>query len=139
MDTGATRHVCSNRDIFTSFQPIQNGQRLFMGNAATSAIEGKGTIVLKMTSEKELTLKDVLFVPEIRKNLVSGSLLSKHGFRLVFESDKVVITKCGVYVGRGYEKDGMFKLNVMDIKPVVINNNHESSAYMIESSDMWHG
>src|SRR3954464_12252366 len=140
IDTGATKHVCSNRDMFTSFEPVKNGQRLFMGNATTSAIEGKGTIVLKMTSGKELTLKDVLFVPEIRKNLVSGSLLSKHGFRLVFESNKVVISKRDVYVGRGYEKDGVFKLNVMAIKPAVMNNNHAStSAYMIELSDMWHG
>ena len=32
-----------------------------------------------MTSGKELTLNDVLHVPEIRKNLASGSLLSKKG------------------------------------------------------------
>ncbi|KAL0332969.1 UNVERIFIED_CONTAM: Retrovirus-related Pol polyprotein from transposon TNT 1-94 [Sesamum calycinum] len=41
-----------------------------------------------MTSGKELTLIDVLHVPDIRKNLVSGSLLVKSGFRLVFESNK---------------------------------------------------
>ena len=58
-----------------------------------------------MTSRKELTLNDVLHVLEIRKNLVFGSLLSKKGFRLIFESDKFVLTKSGVYVGQGiYEQ-----------------------------------
>ena len=73
-----------------------------MGNSATSIVEGKGKVVLKLTSGKELTLNEVLYVPDIRKNLVSGSLLSKHGFRMVFESDKVVLTKSGMYVGKGY-------------------------------------
>ena len=67
-------------------------------NSATSIVEGKGKVDLKLTSGKELTLNEVLYVPDIRKNLVSGSLLSKHGFRIVFESDKVVLTKSGVHV-----------------------------------------
>ncbi|KAL5570239.1 hypothetical protein UlMin_026814 [Ulmus minor] len=76
IDTGATRHICSDKGLFTSFEP-KNGEKLFMGNSATSEIEGQGKIVLKMTSGKELTLNNVLYVPEIRKNLVSGLLLSK--------------------------------------------------------------
>ena len=82
-----------------------------------------------MTSVKELTLNNVLYVPEIRKNLVSGSLLSKHGFRMVFELDKVVLTKAGMYVGKGYMSDGLFKLNVMTVIPK-INKMSTSSAYL---------
>ena len=51
-------------------------------------------------------------MPEIRKNLVSGTLLNKNGFKLVFESDKFTFIKGGMYVGRGYLDDDMFKLNV---------------------------
>ena len=91
-----------------------------------------------MTSGKELTLNNVLHVPDIRKNLVSGSLLSKNGFRLVFESDKFVLTKNGMYVGKCYMSDGLFKLNVMTVVPSVINNN-TSSSYLLESSNLWHG
>ena len=137
IDTGATRHICSDKGLFTSFEPM-NGEKLFMGNSATSEIEGQGKVVLKMTSGKELTLNNVLYVPEIRKNLVSGSLLSKHGFRMVFESDKVVLTKSGMYVGKGYVTEGLFKLNVMTVVPK-INKVKQSSAYLIESSNLWHG
>ena len=51
-----------------------------------------------MTSGKELSLNNVLHVPEMRKNLVSGSLLSNNGFKLVFVSDKFVLIKDRVYV-----------------------------------------
>ncbi|GJR90926.1 pol polyprotein [Tanacetum coccineum] len=65
VDTGATRHVCAD----------------------------KRDVILKMTSEKELKLTNVLYVPKIRKNLVPGWLLNKFGFRLVFKSDKFVLSK----------------------------------------------
>ena len=77
----------------------------------------------------------MLHVPDIRKNLVSGSLLSKKGFKLVFESDRFVLTKSGMYVGKWYMSDGLFKMNVMTI----VRNKKNSSAYMLESSNVWHG
>ena len=72
VDIGATRHVCSDKKMFSSNQTIDNGEELFMGNSSSSKVEGQGKVVLNMTSGKELTLNDVLHVPEIRKNLVSG-------------------------------------------------------------------
>ena len=85
IDTGATRHVCSDKKMFSTFEPIEIGKKVFMGNSATSDIKGYDKVVLKMTYGKELALTNVLYVPEIHKNLVSGSLLNNHGFRLVFE------------------------------------------------------
>ena len=67
-----------------------------------------------------------------------GSLLSKKGFRLVFESEKFVLTKSGIYVGKGYMRNGLFKMNVMTIV-YDFNNKNTSSAYMLESSNIWHG
>ena len=135
IDTGATRHVCTNRGHFSTFEPIE-GEKIYMGNSASATVEGQGNVLLKMTSGKILTLKDVLYVPEIRKNLVSRSLLSKHGFRIVFESNKVTLTKSGMFVGKGYATDGLFKLNVMTI---INNNESTSSAYLLESSNLGHG
>ena len=40
IDTGVTRHVCSNRGMFTTFEPVLDRESLFMGNSTTSAIEG---------------------------------------------------------------------------------------------------
>ena len=85
IDTDVTRHVCSDNGMFTSFEPNVNGEKLLLENSATSVIEGQGKVVLKVTSRKELTLHNVLYVPKIRKNLVSGSLLSKYRLRIVFE------------------------------------------------------
>ena len=138
IDTGATRHVCCDRRMFTTLEPVSNGEKVFMGNSATSDVAGIGKVVLKMTSGKELTLNNVLFVPEIRKNLVSGSLLIRHGFRMVFEADRVTLSKAGMYVGKGYMTDGLFKMNVMTVIPT-INKKNFPVVYVLESSTLWHG
>ncbi|XP_075475084.1 retrovirus-related Pol polyprotein from transposon TNT 1-94 isoform X1 [Primulina tabacum] len=137
IDTGTTRHVCSDKEMFATLEESMNGEKLFMGNSATSEIKGQGKVVLKMTSGKKLTLNNVLYVPDIRKNLVSGSLLNKHGFRIVFESDKVVLSKSGMFVGKGYVCNGLYKLNVKAVKPVM--NKVNTFAYLLESSCLWHG
>ena len=64
---------------------LEKDEQLFMGNSAVSKVDGKGKVILKWTSGKELTLNDVLHVLDIRKNLISESILSKKGFRMVFE------------------------------------------------------
>ena len=136
IDTGATRHICSDKNLFSEYKQIDDGEKLYMGNSSVSNVEGKGNVMLKFTSEKVVTLTDVLHVPEIRKNLVSGPILSKEGFKPVFESDRFILTKAGMYVGKGYLAKGLFKLNVLVTN--TINNNKNTSAYIVDSFVLWH-
>ncbi|XP_028107665.1 L-type lectin-domain containing receptor kinase IX.1-like [Camellia sinensis] len=97
VDTGVTHHICADKKMFTTYNEATNGEQLFMRNSSTSVVARQGKVILKMTSGKELTLNNVLHVPNIRKNLVYGSLLSKNGLELVFKSDKFVLTKSGSF------------------------------------------
>ncbi|KZV25402.1 hypothetical protein F511_07286 [Dorcoceras hygrometricum] len=138
VDTGATRHICSEKAMFSTYVPV-TGRKLFMENSASSDVAGIGKVVLKMTSRKELALIDVLHVPEIRKNLVSGSELVKAGFRLVFESNKFILSKNGVFIGKGYLEDNLFKMNVMPVLREFDGNKIKASTYIVECSNLWHG
>ncbi|KAG7547628.1 Zinc finger CCHC-type [Arabidopsis suecica] len=101
IDSGATIHVCKDRGWFKTYEPVQDGSVLYMGNESTAPILGRGKVVLEFSSGKTLDLNDVIHVPGIRKNLVSGSVLNKCGFKQVYESDKYLLSKCGVFVGFG--------------------------------------
>ena len=57
---------------------------------------------------------------------------------MVFEFDKFVLTKSGIYVGKEYMSNGLFKINVITIVSD-FNNKNTSSACMLESSNIWHG
>ena len=123
--------------MFSTVNPIETRDKVFMGNLATFEIKGQGKVVLK-TSRKEVTLKNVLYAPEIRKNLVFGSLLNSHGFQMVFESDKFLLLKSRMYVGKRYMIGGLWKLNVMTVIKLDMNK-ASTYAYILESSIIWHG
>ena len=84
--------------MFFTFESTEIGEKVYMGNSTTSKIQGQGKVVLKMNSRMEMTLTNVLYIPEICKKLVYGSLLNSHGFQLVFESYEFVLSKSGMYV-----------------------------------------
>lgn len=59
---------------------------------------------------KFLTFSDVCYVPKVRRNLLSSSLMNKVGSTQIFKRDRYVLNKDGVFVEIGYMFDGMFKL-----------------------------
>ena len=131
IETSATRHVCSDKKMLSTFEPTETGENAYMRNSATFEIKGQGNVVLKMIYGNEMTITNVLYVLEIRKNLLSGSLLNNHGFRLVFESNKFVLSKSGMYVEKGYMSNDMHKLNEMTIIKLDINK-ASTFAYILE-------
>jgi hypothetical protein len=132
IDTGATRHICADRSCFFSLQTATGGSVL-MGNGVVATVRGVEQVSLKLTSGKILVLKDVLYVPTMTRNLLSGSMLCRQGIKLVFESNKAVFTKSGSFVGKGYECGGMFRLSVVDTTANIF-----CSSYSNNNIDLWH-
>ena len=66
---------------------------MFMGNLATAGVIEKGKVILKLTSRKNLSLNNVLYVPSLLRNLVSRSLLNRADLKIIVEGDKVVLIK----------------------------------------------
>ena len=85
-----------------------------------------------------LSLTRVHHVPEIRRNIISGSCLVKSGFELSLKFNKVVITHTGLFFGKGYLSDGLFLINVEPVLGSFINDSVAPSVYNIESPDLWH-
>nr|XP_009784424.1 PREDICTED: uncharacterized protein LOC104232844 [Nicotiana sylvestris] len=130
IDSGATRHICANREAFSSYTHVEDDrEEVYLGDSSTTKVLGKGNVLLKLTSRKTLALLNVLHFPTMRANLISVSLLGRAGVKVSFESDKIIMTKNNVFVGKGYCNQGLFVLNISD----VINGNVSNSAYMVES------
>ena len=121
LDSGATRHVPNKISIFATFKEESDSQEIFVENELIAEVKGIRNIHLKFTSDKKITLTEVLCVPKICKNSMSTSLLSKDGFKVVIESDKVVITKGGVFVGNGFVCNRMFKFMKINSKRISLH------------------
>ncbi|GJX84057.1 zinc finger, CCHC-type containing protein [Tanacetum coccineum] len=137
IDSGATTHVCKDRCWFKTFEPVEDGSVLYMGDEHFTPVHGKGSVALEFSSRKTVTFFNVLYVPKLHKNLVSGPVLNKCGYKQVYESDKYILSKCGVFIGFGYYNNGMFMLNlnkVLDDSDSV----YMSSSSTVVNSSLWH-
>jgi hypothetical protein len=129
-DTSANIHVCADISMFSSYQ-VGETTSLLMGNGAHARVLGADTVTLKFTSRKTIQLKNVQHVPTIKKNLASGYLLCRDGFKLVFESNKCIISKFDTFAGKGYDSGGLFRFSLLFDNNVV---NH----VMNDESNVWH-
>ena len=75
---------------------------VYLSDSHTAQVLGKGKVMLKFTSGKTLALNEVLHVPNIRAHLVSVALLGKVWVKVSFESNKIVMKKNNVFLGKGF-------------------------------------
>ena len=133
VDSSETRHICANRDAFTSYTPIGDDEKVsYLGDSHTVQVLGKGKVMLKLTLGKTLSLNDVLHVPNIRVNLVLVAPLGRVGVKVSFEYDRIIMTKNNIFVGKGFCNQGLFVLNISE----VINGNSSSFTYLVHSYDV---
>ena len=62
---------------------------IILGNNATYPVKGIGTITLHLNQGQTLHLQEVLYVPDLKKNLVSISAMEDKSFKVTFVDGKV--------------------------------------------------
>ncbi|KAL6564372.1 hypothetical protein OROMI_015822 [Orobanche minor] len=72
VDTGANVHVCADKLLFVSYQPV-SGRSVMMGDSSAAKVLGIGCVDLRFPSGRIISLQRVYHVPSIRRNIISGS------------------------------------------------------------------
>nr|GFD22880.1 zinc finger, CCHC-type [Tanacetum cinerariifolium] len=81
VDSGATVHVCKDRCWFKTYESLNDGSIIHIGNESTTLLHVSSCIDLKFSYGNIVSLFNVLHVPNIRKNLVSSSVLNHCGYK----------------------------------------------------------
>ncbi|GJU53262.1 retrovirus-related pol polyprotein from transposon TNT 1-94 [Tanacetum coccineum] len=101
-DSGCTRHMTGNKDLFSSYKPFDGGNVLF-GSNTKSKIIGKGTI-----SHNSLTINDVSHVENLSFNLLSIGQICDKKCNVLFSETGSKIIKNGITLGKGIRKNGLY-------------------------------
>lgn len=86
-------HITNTLQGFSRERAANKGEyNVFVGNGIKVAVESIGFVKLKLSSGFVLELKDILYVPSMRKSLViSASKLVKSGFAFIGDDESVRI------------------------------------------------
>ncbi|KAI5335776.1 hypothetical protein L3X38_025910 [Prunus dulcis] len=130
VDSGASFHVTSRRDFFTSYTNGDFGN-VRMGNDKLSKIVGRGDISLETNTSCHLVLKDVRHVLDMSLNLISIGLLDDEGYTNVFAEGKLKLSKNSLVLARGKKENTLYMTHAK------VSNGYINSLTE-DSIELWH-
>ena len=89
IDTAATRHFCNNRELFDKFKKSEGTTMSLAAGDHESPIEGVGSISMYVNwkgNKNVIQLNDVMYSPNLRRNLIAASILEAEKSRFVGKS-----------------------------------------------------
>ena len=135
VDSGATSHMSCDRKLFKTLRETSDKLVVTIGDGRSLKATGIGNVGLWMNSGRggrqvELTLHDVLLVPELARNLFSVSQAAKMGKTLDFTEQECLVkeVRSNRVVARGHRQGGLYYLCLHSAQP---------SAHLA-SAELWH-
>jgi len=95
IDSGASQHLCGNRNTFSTYTNISKVQEITIADGTKIKANGVGTIEI-VSQESSITLKNVWHVPDIGGNLLSVSRMVDPGYTVEFGQSSCNVRKSGV-------------------------------------------
>lgn len=133
VDSGASDHLVTGRDFFVNEVKLQPAVMIKVAKKDASVIaENIGTIVVNV-GELQIEINNVLFVPELKSNLLSIRRLVEKGFSVVFDKDCVFINKGDNIVAKGYREGVLYKIH-FDLPEI----SESGQALTAEQTVDWH-
>ena len=81
IDSGASRHMLGYKENLSEVVEKDSHLRVVLGDDANYTVKGSGATSLQLESNDTLHLSDVLYVPGMKRNLVSISALEDKGYK----------------------------------------------------------
>ena len=96
IDSGASRHFTGYKEVLYNLVEKETNLEIILGDDMKYPVKGVGNISLKLNQGNMIHLQDVLYVPDLKKNLVSISAMEDKGYKVTFSDGKVRIWKNNV-------------------------------------------
>jgi transposase InsO family protein len=123
LDSGSTAHMACDKSYFQHLKDVQE-QWILLGNNTSIKVQGQGDIkcVTRIKGKPStFTLYNVLYVPELKKNLISADLLIKDGYSVTLKPKKTEVihetSKRTLFEVHSHQ--GMF---IVPLSPIALTN-----------------
>jgi hypothetical protein len=134
VDCGGSKHMTGLKGSLSKLIHKDSPHNVKLGDDYQYPIKGVGEASYKLDSGKAMRMKDMLYVPCLKKNLLSISNLDEKGFRVAFVDREVLMWPKGktfddaVFIG--VQEGGLYKLEGCSDSSLI----HDT----VISSELWH-
>jgi hypothetical protein len=122
------------RNSLSKLTKKDSSLQVVLGDDSKHAIKGVGEASLQLDSGNPLSIKDILFVQGLKKNLLSISALEDKGFRVAFVDGQVLLWPKNSSINKatviGVPEGGLYKLKGHQEQALLHNS--------VSSSKLWH-
>ncbi|CAD6227288.1 GSCOCG00006076001-RA-CDS [Cotesia congregata] len=105
LDSGCTSHMCNQKNMFKSFE--HTNSELSLANSECAKITGIGSVELR-AHNGDVNLKNVLYVSDLRTNLLSVAKTTDHDYKVTFWKDKALITSGDKVILRAKRRGNLY-------------------------------
>ena len=115
IDSGATIHITNSLQGFDMRRTLRRGERTIrVANGVEADAEALGDFILILHTGVKLLLRDVLYVPSMKRNLVSVSCLDDDGYDCHFGNKRCIIMYDNNNVGLAFRQDKLYVISLSD-------------------------
>jgi hypothetical protein len=91
VDSGASKHMTGFKEILSYFKTKSFAEQVELGDEKCYKIEGVGSIPFRLESGARIHVDEVLYVPRLKKNLLSVATLENKGYWVIFKDMKELL------------------------------------------------
>jgi len=112
IDNGASRHFTGYKEVPHNLIEKETNLEIVLGDNMKYPVKGVGNVSLKLNQGNTIHLQDVLYVPNLKKNLVSISTMEYKGYKVTFSDGKVCVWKNNVKYAfnLGFRVDSLYQV-----------------------------
>ena len=109
LDTGCTFHMCPDRSWFYNYRETEP-RKVYMGDNNSQNVIGVGDIAIRIYDGAVTQLRNVRYVPNLKKNLISLGSLEDEGYTFKSGNKILKIMKGSLIVMKGPKRNGLYYL-----------------------------
>ncbi|UYV81527.1 hypothetical protein LAZ67_20001435, partial [Cordylochernes scorpioides] len=112
-DSGASCSMTFRREWFKTYTPFTSDHPIYLGDNSTLLAEGMGDIEIQAYVDGgwyNTYIRNVLYSPQLKKNLYSLSTSTRRGFNVIIKHDKLQIFMDNDLKAVGVRHDGLYRM-----------------------------
>ena len=135
IDSSSSTHMSCNKELYDEYYDNIDGTHIYLGDNGSHKFQGYVLISVNLPNGQLRQIHNVMYVPSIKRNLISVSTITNNNLKVEFGKLRCVVKDVQNHyrvVSTGTRVGGLYKLDVTMKRHVALT----STTMSIE--DLWH-